>query len=104
MAESKKVAVYTRSATAQQEESLHNYCADYGYSNVRSYVDKGASGNTLDRPAFNQLNADIDAGEIDTVVVENLSRISRNVGDLLNWVDNVKQKGVSLVSVIEGVQ
>ena len=57
---------------------------------VRWFIDK-KSGDNLNRPAFEQLQAAVFAGEIGTVVVFKLDRISRNLRDGINvlaaWCD-----------------
>ena len=104
-----KVALYIRVAnedngTAQrQEEMLRSYAEEQGYSNVLAYVDNGVNGLSLDRPALNRLNDNIAAGEVDVVMVSNLSRISRNSLELCEWINNNRKTGVSLISVSDGV-
>jgi DNA invertase Pin-like site-specific DNA recombinase len=55
---------------------------------VRWYIDK-ATGNNLRRPAFERLQSDIFKGDVDTVVVWKLDRLSRNLRDgittLCDW-------------------
>ncbi|MBR1443934.1 MAG: recombinase family protein, partial [Firmicutes bacterium] len=42
------------------------------------YIDNGITGTTFNRPEFQRLTADIEAGKIDCVVVKDLSRLGRN--------------------------
>ena len=108
MSNKKRTALYIRSVVnddnkvQQQEELLRQYSDKHGYSNLRVYVDNGVGGNTLNRPAFNQLTADIDSEIVATVIVVDFSRISRNTAVSLDWIRNVQQNGVSLISVYEG--
>lgn len=44
----------------------------------RWYIDAGWSGRTFDRPKFQKLIADIERGEVDCVVVKDLSRLGRD--------------------------
>lgn len=44
----------------------------------RWYIDAGWSGRTFDRPKFRELIADIERGEVDCVVVKDLSRLGRD--------------------------
>ena len=71
----------------------------HGITDVRWYLDKGKTGDNLNRPAFEQLQADIFDGIIKTVVVFKLDRLSRSLQDGINtlcgWLDN----GIRLVSV-----
>ena len=45
---------------------------------LRWYIDAGWSGRTFDRPMFQKLIADIERGEVDCVVVKDLSRLGRD--------------------------
>src|SRR5215471_9759361 len=45
------------------------------------YDDGGFSGATMDRPALQQLLADITAGRVDTVVVYKIDRLTRSLAD-----------------------
>ena len=44
----------------------------------RWYIDAGWSGRTLNRPEFQKMIADIGRGEVDCVVVKDLSRLGRD--------------------------
>ena len=61
-----------------QEKILRKYAEDNGYRNIRFYFDDGVSGTTFDRPQWNRLIADVQNGEISTVIVKDLSRLGRD--------------------------
>jgi len=63
------------------------------------YSDGGFSGGNTSRPALQRLITDIDAGEIDCVVVQRFDRLSRSMLDFLQLLDFFKKHGVSFVSV-----
>src|ERR1700730_2020558 len=48
---------------------------------TKGYDDGGFSGATMDRPALQQLLADITAGRVDTVVVYKIDRLTRSLAD-----------------------
>jgi len=48
---------------------------------ARIYTDNGFTGQTFERPAFQQMLADIETGKINCVVVKDLSRLGRNAID-----------------------
>jgi len=67
------------------------------------YADNGASGLTLDRPAFSRLKRHIAEGRVKAVIVSDMSRVSRNCLDVLSWIDSLRHSGVSFVSVVDGI-
>ena len=64
------------------------------------YVDK-QSGKNKERPQLQEMLNFVREG--DTLVVESISRLARNVKDLLEIVDQLKQKGVVFISKKETI-
>ena len=80
--------------TARQQEIMDNYQVD------RIFSEK-LSGANADRP---QLKAMLDyVREGDTLYVESISRLGRSTRDLLNIIDTLTDKGVTLVSHKENI-
>ena len=52
-----------------------------------AYDDGGLSGGTLDRPALQQLLADIQAHKVDAVVVYKVDRLTRSLADFAKIVE-----------------
>jgi site-specific DNA recombinase len=65
------------------------------------YDDGGISGGTMERPALTRLLADIAAGQIDTVVVYKVDRLTRSLHDFAKIIDAFDSKRVSFVSVTQ---
>src|ERR1700726_3784354 len=65
------------------------------------YDDGGFSGGNLERPALQQLLADIDARKVDCVVVYKVDRLSRSLLDFARLMDLFEQRSVSFVSVTQ---
>ena len=61
-----------------QKNLLETYARDNGFTNCRHYTDDGYSGGTFDRPGWQQLLEDIEAGVVKTVLVKDMSRVGRN--------------------------
>ena len=65
------------------------------------YDDGGLSGGNMERPALQQLIADIRAGRIDIVVVYKVDRLTRSLADFARLVELFDAEGVSFVSVTQ---
>jgi site-specific DNA recombinase len=61
----------------------------------------GLSGASLDRPALQNLLADVRAGNINTVVVYKVDRLTRSLADFAKLVELFDQQLVSFVSITQ---
>src|SRR5205823_5498851 len=66
-----------------------------------AYDDGGFSGATMDRPALQQLLADLTAGRVDTIVVYKIDRLTRSLADFAKIVEILDGRGASFVSVTQ---
>lgn len=57
---------------------LQKYADDNGFTNAEFFVDDGVSGTTFDRPAFQDIIAEMDNGNISTIIVKDMSRLGRD--------------------------
>lgn len=63
---------------ATQRMMLRRYAEENGLRVVDEYIDDGYSGTNFDRPDFQRMIGDIEAGKINCVVTKDLSRLGRN--------------------------
>src|SRR5712671_3720424 len=111
-----RCAIYTRKSSEEgldqafnsleaQREACEAYIASQKHERWRGitapYDDGGYSGGSMDRPALRQLLADIDAGEIDTVVVYKVDRLTRSLADFAKIIERFDAGQVSFVSVTQ---
>ena len=61
-----------------QKALLENYAEEHGFTNICHYTDDGYTGGDFDRPGWQQLIRDIEAGIVQTVIAKDMSRIGRN--------------------------
>jgi DNA invertase Pin-like site-specific DNA recombinase len=66
-----------------------------------AYDDGGISGGTLERPALQQLLADIRTGKVDLVIVYKVDRLTRSLADFAKIVEVFDAQGASFVSVTQ---
>jgi site-specific DNA recombinase len=108
---SQRVAVYARFSTNRQNESSLEEqvraCTDYAtrqqWAVVKAYDDKGISGAALgNRPGIQLMQADAAAGAFDVLLVTDLSRLSRNQGDLPKLIMRLTQRRIRVIGVQDG--
>jgi DNA invertase Pin-like site-specific DNA recombinase len=66
-----------------------------------AYDDGGFSGATMERPALQQLLADVKAGRVDTIVVYKIDRLTRSLAGFAKIVEILDTKDASFVSVTQ---
>ena len=71
-------------------------------ASVRWFIDK-STGDNLDRPEFERLQAAVFLGEVKTVVVWKLDRLSRNLRDGINTLADWCDRGLRVVSVTQQI-
>jgi len=111
-----RCAIYTRKSTDEGLEQAFNSldaqreaCAAFIQSQKHEgwtvspalYDDGGFSGGTLERPALKRLLADIEAGQIDVIVVYKVDRLTRALSDFAKLVEIFDRRGVSFVSITQ---
>jgi len=98
-------AAYVRVSTVGQNEEgqrreVEKWLVGQNIREVKWYVDR-ESGDTLDRPAFADLQADIFKGDVDGVVVWKLDRLSRSMRDGINTLADWCDRNIRFVSVTQ---
>ena len=61
-----------------QKKILQKYALEHGYTNFRFYIDDGISGTTFNRPGFQEMIADVEAGIVKRVIIKDMSRFGRD--------------------------
>ena len=61
-----------------QKAILKRKAEEMGIHSYKFYMDDGYSGTNFNRPSFQQMIADIEAGHVDCVITKDLSRLGRN--------------------------
>lgn len=85
---------------AAQKEFFILYCGHHGYDLVCIYGDEGKSGTRLtSRPQLQTLLADAKAHRFDLVLVKDVSRLARNVVDLLVAIRTLKELNIPVFFV-----
>ena len=111
-----RCAIYTRKSTeegldqefnsldAQREAAeafIKSQVAEGWIALPEKYDDGGFTGGNMDRPALQRLMADIDAGQVDCIVVYKVDRLSRSLMDFSRIMETLDRHGCSFVSVTQ---
>ena len=89
---------------SNQKRILEAYAKQNGFTNLRWYTDDGYSGANFQRPGFQAMLADIEAGKVGTVIVKDMSRLGRNYLQVGFYTEMLfPQKGVRFIAVNDNV-
>ena len=61
-----------------QKKYLEDYAQKNGFKNIRHFTDDGFSGVNFNRPGFQSLIKEVEAGNVETLIVKDMSRLGRN--------------------------
>lgn len=101
-----KAAAYARYSTDKQTENsieyqlakIRAYCAEKEITLAAVYTDEARSGTNTDRPGFRAMLSAAARREFDVVVIYDISRGSRDVGDWFTFRRAMLQLGVGVIS------
>jgi site-specific DNA recombinase len=111
-----RCAAYTRKSTHEnldqdfntldaQREAAEAYIASQKHEGWRClpqrYDDGGFTGGNMERPGVKRLMADIEAHQVDCVVVYKVDRLSRSLLDFARMMETFEKHDVSFVSVTQ---
>lgn len=105
-----RTAVYARYSTELQRDAslddqirnVRGYCARQSWCEPVIYVDAAVSGSREDRPQYRKLLADA-AERFDVVLVDDLSRLSRDKDECGKALKRLMFAGVRVIGVSDGV-
>ena len=87
-----------------QKKILQKYALEHGYTNFRFYIDDGISGTTFNRPGFQQMIADIEAGLVKRVIIKDMSRFGRDYLQVGMYTEiMLPEHDVHFIAVSDGV-
>lgn len=87
-----------------QKKYLEDYAVQHGFGNIQHFSDDGYSGTNLNRPAFNSLLTETEAGRVGTVIVKDMSRFGRNYLQVGFYTEMMfSKKNVRFIAVNNGV-
>lgn len=102
----KHTAIYVRVSTSEQTHAsqapdLERWATTHSGPIVR--YDDTASGRTMQRPGWQDLEANIRVGKVAQLVVWRLDRLGRTAAGLTALFDELRQRNINLVSIKDGL-
>ncbi len=89
---------------SNQRKILQEYAHSNGITNTMFFADDGYTGTDFNRPDFQRMEAMIERGEVDTVIVKDLSRFARNYIEAGNYLEvKYPSLGVQFIAIKENV-
>lgn len=89
---------------SNQKLLLKDYAEKHGMFQYEYYVDDGYTGRNFNRPAFQRMVADIEAGKVGCVITKDLSRLGRNYIEAGSYIEIFfPQHNVRYIAVTDGV-
>ena len=87
-----------------QKAVLTKYASDNGFTNPVFFIDDGVSGVTFDRPNFNRMIAEIEAGNVATVIVKDMSRLGRDYLKVGYYTESFfAERDIRYIAINDGV-
>ena len=102
------VAIYMRVSsrkqdTRSQEPDLTVWAEHSANGHPVKWYRDTMTGRTMDRPGWNRLEADIDAGKVSSLVVWRMDRLGRTASGLTALFEKLQSRRVNFVSLKDGI-
>lgn len=89
---------------SNQRAILLKYAQDHGFRNTQFFVDDGYTGTNFDRPAMQELLALVEAGQVGTIIVKDLSRFGRDYLQVGKYLEmDFPMQNVRFIAINDGV-
>ena len=86
-----------------QQEICRAFAERQGHQVIGQSSDDNASGMNFSRRGLDELTAAVDAGRLDAVLIKDLSRLGRHRTQTALFIDYLRERGVRVISVTEGL-
>lgn len=85
---------------SNQKKYLEDYARQNGFINLRHFTDDGYTGTNFNRPGFQQLLAEVEAGHVECIIVKDMSRFGRNYLQVGYYTEiQFPNKGVRFIAI-----
>ena len=88
---------------SNQKAMLEDFATRQGFTNIVHFTDDGISGTCFDRPGFLAMMKEVEAGNVEYLCIKDMSRMGRDYLKVGQIMEILRQKGVRLIAVNDGV-
>lgn len=88
---------------SNQKLMLEDYARRNGFPRPTHFTDDGISGTRFDRPGFMAMMAEVEAGNVEAIIVKDMSRLGRDYLKVGQVMETLRQKNVRLIALNDGV-
>lgn len=86
-------------AVERQREDCRRIAAERGWEVIAEYADTlSASRRDIDRPEYERMRRDFNAGRFDALICWDLDRLTRQPRQLEDWIDAAAERGLAVVT------
>ena len=82
---------------------LREHARKQGYRVIGESCDDNVSGMRFDRRGLNQCTEAVERGQVDAIIVKDLSRLGRHKTQTALFIDYLRQQGIAVLSVTENL-
>ncbi len=82
---------------------LEDYARRNGFPNPTHFTDDGISGTRFDRPGFTAMMEEVEAGNVEAIIVKDMSRLGRDYLKVGQIMEILRQIDVRLIAINDGV-
>ena len=86
-----------------QKSMLEDYARRNGFPNPTHFTDDGISGTRFDRPGFTAMMEEVEAGNVEAIIVKDMGRLGRDYLKVGQIMEILRQRGVRLIAINDGV-
>ena len=86
-----------------QRQLLTRYAHEAGLKNIQIFTDDGFSGTSFDRPSWQRLMQEVDAGNVSTIILKDMSRLGRDYLRVGLYMEQFVEQEIRLIAVGDGV-
>ena len=86
-----------------QKIMLEDFARRNGYLRFKHFTDDGVSGTRFDRPGFMAMMEEVESGNVEAIIVKDMSRLGRDYLKVGQVMEILRQRGVWLIAINDNV-